>query len=435
MIRDSKIFRLFPIRFNIVGAIVIAVAAFFVAVASAPADAQTLFPGAAQADSSPAPGNGAAPDPSQNPDSSQAPDKPKVAVFPIGGAGDEGNRDKIGFAFRRKLDRDGAYDPIDGPTMSDMAAASAEPIGFDTSADDIKKLAADSGAVVLMWGDFNPGGGEMGTLRVKVLDLRHKDAKPSEIVKPMNQPTDLRFVTEEILETISGVSKFEHPSEISVIHDPKSDALWKTNPNLVFNGQFQEAKGWEVHYRLEKYTVKFSDALPDVDKVVIYRRPNDEGGGGGGGGGGGTTPVLAMNLSTDCAENNGMACLSDFIHIKPDTRYRLSFKYLSDGPSLHVFVKGYTPVKDLTGKVMPQQDYERQVPPSGPTHGKWVEIVDDCNPQNVAFPVPLLRIDLYAYLTPGRVMFKDVVLKDVGDQTRHAKDSAIKPPGDLDLAK
>jgi len=39
-----------------------------------------------------------------------------------------------------------------------------------------------------------------------------------------------------------------------------------------------------------------------------------------------------------------------------------------------------------------------------------------------------LKIDLYAYLASGTVMFDDVVLKAVGEQTRDAKDKAIKAP-------
>ena len=56
------------------------------------------------------------------------------------------------------------------------------------------------------------------------------------------------------------------------------------------------------------------------------------------------------------------------------------------------------------------------------------EVVDELNPQNVHFPVKTLRIDLYAYLKPGTVMFDDVVLKAVGQPTRKANDPALKPP-------
>ena len=57
-----------------------------------------------------------------------------------------------------------------------------------------------------------------------------------------------------------------------------------------------------------------------------------------------------------------------------------------------------------------------------------MEVVDELNPQHVAFPVQTLKVDLYAYLSPGTVMFDDVVLKAVGEQMRDAKDKAIKVP-------
>jgi hypothetical protein len=131
-------------------------------------------------------------------------------------------------------------------------------------------------------------------------------------------------------------------------------------------------------------------------------------------------------MSKDTAENNGLACLSDFIKIEPNMRYRLQYRYKSDGPSLHVFVKGYTTAKGFSGKPEEREIYRRQVPPSGATHDKWVTVLDDLNPQRPGFIVEGLRIDLYAYLTPGVVMFDDVILKAVGKQTDVAADDAIK---------
>ena len=138
--------------------------------------------------------------------------------------------------------------------------------------------------------------------------------------------------------------------------------------------------------------------------------------------------VLAMKLSKDVAESNGLACLSKGIPIEPETRYRLQFKYKSDGPHLHVFVKGYIRKDDISGNVADLQSYECQVPPSGATKGKWETVVCDINPQNVSGSPEFLKIDLYAYLAPGTVEFDDVQLKAVGEITRHAVDDAIKPP-------
>jgi hypothetical protein len=340
--------------------------------------------------------------------------KPRIAFFPLGGSAKEELREKSGFSLRAKLDRAGVYEVIDGPKMAEIAGEAKEPIGFDTSADAIRELGKLVEAEVLVWGDIN-GANEM---RIKVLDLRDKDPKPREVKKVIKEATDLRFVSEEVLETLKGVGKFEHPSEEGVTNDATADALWKKNPNLVKNFDFTSAGSWQAIFEAQKYDVQISDTLPAEDKVNIHRLNE----------GGKVNNVLAMNLSRYCAENNGMACLSDSIKIDPDTRYRISFRYKSDGPSLHVFVKGYTLYDNIKGEKVEREIYRRQVPPSGKTDGKWVTVIDDLNPQQVAFPVQTLRVDLYAYLSPGMVMFDDVVLKAVGKQTRKATDEAIKKP-------
>ena len=58
--------------------------------------------------------------------------KPKIAVFPLAGDMSEDAREKCGFALRKKLDRDGAYEPVAGPDMKDLVADVDPPVGFDT---------------------------------------------------------------------------------------------------------------------------------------------------------------------------------------------------------------------------------------------------------------------------------------------------------------
>ncbi len=341
-------------------------------------------------------------------------DKPRIAFFPLGGEAKEELREKCGFSLRAKLDRTGTYEVIDGPKMLEIAAEAKESIGFDTSADAIRELGKLVEAEVLVWGDLDGA----NNMRIRILDLREQDPRPRQLKKTIKEPTDLRFVSEEVLETLKGVGKFEHPSEEGVTNDAAAAELWKENPNLVKNWDFSAAGSWQAIFEAQKYEVQVSDTLPAMDKVNIYRLSE----------GGKVNHVLAMRLSRYCAENNGMACLSESIKIEPDTRYRISFRYRSDGPTLHVFIKGYTFQDNIKGEKVEREVYRRQVPPSGKTNGRWVTVVDDLNPQHVAFPVQTLRVDLYAYLTPGVVMFDDIELKAVGKQTRQAKDAAIKKP-------
>jgi hypothetical protein len=359
----------------------------------------------------------------KSPGEPPTPPKPIVAIFPLAGDAKESARDRAALALRAKLDRTENFTVLDGYKMKDLAAQAKAPINFDATPEIIQDLASTEKPAILLWGDLNGT-----TLRIKILDLRQGEtAKPLEITKPIKDPTDMRFATEQVLEAIQGVKPFEHPNEVAVQHDPKAEALWKTNPNLVPNGDFSDNGGWHGILMSEYYLAPISDELPQTDKIVIYKMPQENG----------QKPnnVLAMKMSKDTAENNGLACLSDSIKIEPKTRYRLSFRYKSDGPKLHVFVKGYTPGPNIKGETVDREIYRRQVPPTGDTHGQWIEVVDELNPQHSAFPVQTLKVDLYIYLSPGTVLFDDVVLKAVGEQTRDARDKAIKPPVTRPAAK
>jgi hypothetical protein len=355
--------------------------------------------------------------------------KPKVAVFPLAGDMSEDAREKCGFALRKKLDRDGAYEPVAGPDMKDLVADVDPPVGYDTPIETVRKLGTGVDATVLIWGELkNSGQGHgsiHGTLRLKILDLRDKDPKPHEVTENINEPTDLRFATENVLETLPGIAKFEHPNEEPVHNDELSKSLWARNPNLVANGDFSDSGAWDAIYQSEKYGVKISDTLPEVDKVNIYRMPADKPGQK-------AHNVLAMRLSKECAENNGMACVSEPIKVTPRTRYRISFRYNSDGPSTHVFVKGYTTGKNVAGEKADREVFRTQVSPTGATNGKWATVVCDDNPDNPNFAVESLRVDLYAYLTPGVILWDDVTLKEIGPlQTRafDKYDGALNHPG------
>ena len=102
--------------------------------------------------------------------------KPKVAVLPLGGSADPAMRDKVGFSLRAKLDREGTYEPIDGPSMKDLVASREAPITFDTKLDEVKTLAQDADATVLIWGELDDK-----TLRLHVYDSRTPTAPPSSV--------------------------------------------------------------------------------------------------------------------------------------------------------------------------------------------------------------------------------------------------------------
>lgn len=350
---------------------------------------------------------------SQTAHSETAPSEPvRIAILPLSGTADADLKQKVSFSLRSKIDRDGTYEAVPGVEVADTWGTADAPT-IQTEPGIFKDRLAILNASIFIYGRLD-GTIRNGTLELAIWDSRGHSA-PATITKHLTAPTNLRFVSEQVLSTLEGIRPFEHPVEQSVWHDKTADELWQANPNLVINGGFDRAADWEGIYRDARYVVPILNQPPGVDQVSIWSM-NDG------------SQVLGMNLSQEAAWNNGLACLSSPIKIEPDTRYRLQFRYNSQGPKLHVFVKGYTLAKNAHGELVEREIYRRQVPPSGATDGKWVTVTDDMNPQHQTFPVQVLRIDLYVYLYPGQVLFDDVVLKAVGSQTRRAVDDAIDQP-------
>jgi hypothetical protein len=338
--------------------------------------------------------------------------KPVVAVFPVGGDGEQALRERIAFALRQKLDREGTYKPLDQFTMQDISAEVGQAVTSATEAEILKRV-VDQEADVLIWGDLMRQGGHQ-VLNLRILDLRQRNVEPQVYRYPIEAPTDARFAVEQAAEMLPGVKPFVHPNEEPVHRDEQSEQLWDSNPNLVPDGDFSQTGDWRAIFEAEKYPPPVSPNPAPVDKLVILQQGEDQ--------------FLQMNMSRYAAENNGLACLSGVIPIEPDTRYRVAFRYRSNKPVARVFVKGYTMHTDLTGAKVEREIYRRQIEPVGDTRGQWVTIEHDLNPQHRTFPVQHLRVDLYAYLHPGIIEFDDVVLKAVGKPTHKAQDEALKLP-------
>lgn len=339
-------------------------------------------------------------------------ERARVAVLPLAGDAEAALKERVSFSLRSKIDREGTYEAVAGVEVVEAwgevppPTVQSEPTFF---VNHLKSLSAS----VFIYGRLD-GTIRDGTLVVAVWDAR-SGGSPKVIEQRLSAPTDLRFASEGILEALSEVGAFEHPREEAVRQDAASDARWRDNPDLVVNGGFDNPSDWEGIYQSERYVVPLHDTPPAPDQVAIWRMEDGE-------------KVLAMHLSRTAAENHGLACLSGAIPIEPQRRYRLQFRYRSDGPKLHVFVKGYTRAKNARGRWVMREVYRRQVPSSGATDGRWVVVTDDLNPQHPVFAVTELRIDLYAYLHPGRVLFDEVVLKAVGEPAHPASDEALDAP-------
>lgn len=350
----------------------------------------------------------------------EVPARPRVAVFPLAGDSAADLRERVGFAIRTKIVRDGTYDVIEGVTMAELAAGGP---ALASKPADVAKLVAHEKPAILIWGEIVGGTPESlrgAMIRVKILDLRQLGAKPVVVENKIAEQSAIRFATEEIIATLAGVGPVRRPNERVVIDDENSRTLWEKNPNLVGNGDFSDAGGWDAIFHAERYRIGVSTKLPAIDKIGIYAPAT--------GADGESSPVLAMVLSRDAAENAGLACLSDPIRIQPGRRYRISFRYKSERPMTLVFVKGYTTGKDIKGRPAERECFRTQVPAAGEADGQWHTIAADVNPYHPSFQVETLRVDLYAYLHPGVILWDDVVVKEIGPLTKQPDDAAIEKP-------
>ncbi len=328
--------------------------------------------------------------------------KPKVAVFPLGGTASEKERERAAFSIRAKLERQGVYEPIDGYTMKDLVGE--KKIDFLSAIDDVVALSKDEKPDILIWGEYG------AQLKLNVLDLRDGGKlKAREFTHAIDHATDVRFAVEALVESLPGSKKHEHVTEEAVVRDAAAEQAWKEGPNLFAEGTFDKPGDWRGMLAKDKYPPEVVSREPKPDEVIIRKE--------------GDAQYLQMSLTKGTAESYGLACLGGKVMIEPGTRYRISFRYKSDGPVSRPFIKGYTIHKGEEREI-----YRRQVPPQGGTKGEWVEVVDELNPQHTTFPAQFIRVDFYAYLHPGLIAYDDVVIKAVGAQTRRATDEALDKP-------
>lgn len=328
--------------------------------------------------------------------------KPRVAVLPIAGDAKPAERERVAAAVRAKLERQGVYEPLDKFTSADLVKG--KKFDLSTAPEEMIELVADEAPEVIIWGQY-----DAGELILNVLDTRTSKTRPAVFHQKIDHPTEIRFFVEKLVEEMPGGKPHEHMTEVAVVHDEKAERLWKEGPNLFKEGAFDEPGEWRGILAGDKWAppVQSEPAKPDG---VIIRQSGEQ-------------KHLEMRISKATAETYGLACVSGPIKIEPKTRYRIAFRYRSDGPVIRPFIKGY-----FMHEGHEREIYRRQVPPRGSTNGQWVEVVDELNPQHQAFQPEFLRIDFYIYLHAGTVEFDDVVIKAVGDQTRQAKDEAMDQP-------
>ena len=330
--------------------------------------------------------------------------KPSVAVFPLAGSAPAAQREQVGLALRARIDHDGHHRAIDGPAMDELSAGRHPMVAAAPA--ELVALAAARSPALLVWGEMDGdlNGAAGATLRLRLLDTTDPAAAPRSVDRPVKKAADLRAALDAVLAAVTAPPvATTRPTTAPVPSSP--DGLWQSNPNLLPDGDFARSGQWSALLRGDKYLLSLRDYPPDTDQAVLLRQPD---------GRGGLRSRLVLNLSRSTAESNGLSVLSGPAPVRPGGHYRLSLRYRSDGPSLHLFVKGYRPGKDLAGQPADVECYRLELPPAGPTGAQYRTVTVDLTPHAVAGDGPVtLRVDVYAYLAGGSVGVTEAVLKDV----------------------
>ena len=369
--------------------------------------------------------------------------RPAVVVLPFAvdsaqSASDERDVEdfgqKVAFAIAKKWRTIPGWEVIDRFTTADAMRAAG--LGRGTGVDRARlaefvrgRLKAD----VAVAGTTS-GTGPAKTIRVRVVDYRPAAGVwPGKVVLSktykMDYWTDLRFILEEAISTVTG-HKFAHPSETLAVLDPASLAAWKANPNLVPNGNFAQGRAgrlsrWDAVIESHRYSPPWADVAEapiqqDRRRMVLWSPAPDDPG----------VKVLQFAMPSSVAASHGLACYSDWIAVQAGRRYRCAITYASEGPVFLPFVKGYALVHS-PGEPGPQRRevFRRQFPKLKSTGGKWSTAVVDFVPSVLPpkgghrrpYRLQWVRVDLYCYGRRGRLWVRDVAVKLVSGRDRHHK--------------
>ena len=268
----------------------------------------------------------------------------------------------------------------------------AEPLS-PTAATEPAAVAAHAarafGADVAVWGDVSRSG---GGYRLDVVAARASGPGPEEPSVLLRESFTVENVngipkaSDAILAKLLGVAPAEvrRPAVKSVVAQ-----------NLLPDG-FEAAEGarpagWSA---LDAETCRGC-----VSRTQAPARPP-----------GGSGKVIAFDLTKDIAETYGVAYYSDFVPVEEGAYYRVAAKVLAEAPQVIIWVKGYGEFAGGERRVI--YDHQKRHYPKAA--GEWEEYLTEAfRPRHPGAKVRWVRIMLYAYLRPGRVLFDDVRLQRV----------------------
>jgi hypothetical protein len=361
------------------------------------------------------------------------PHKTTLAVLPFFAASEKDKplADKMRFAVSQKMSNDAnggnQFDRLDNVQVEQLVSALQLPWETYTpenlpSDDDLQKLLST----------LNVDKTIMGWVKNRTLTLRLYDGQIISKTASVDIPSDKespKAAVQKILTDLTGVS-FAQLRLVEADHsNPAVEKRFAERPNLVLDPGFELAAGTSDHLAANWHKILASEDKPVAlisaadaekvpeDSVVIVPKsvagdPKDAKG-----------HCLMMRMSKNIAENNGLACISTWIPVDNNKKYRFAVRYLSKGPTARLFLKGFGYQPDQYGggakkndpEATRRQYYEAEVLPRK-ENKSWETIDMDITPSPLKATYPQIewmRLDLYIYLTPGDIFFDDVTLKKI----------------------
>ncbi len=361
--------------------------------------------------------------------------RPTLAVLPFVAAspGAQPLAERLRFAVGAKMTRRGHFKRLTDHAVDQMISALQIPWRFPPRTADVRQVIKALGVEQAV----------MGLVRGRRLTLElfigpRLIRKVSAVIPPDN--TSPRLTLERLLAALDHLS-FKHPRTRQFDSNPALAALFAQRPNLLRDPQFA-ATGpsrtrdpyWTVLLKQQDYhprvlSANLAQALPRDQAAIVPQNIVP------GAGPAARGHCLMLRIGDYVAQNNGLACESDWIPVHDGQRYRFSVQYHSMAPRIRIFLKGFAYWPDrFSSPADPasqrKEIYRAQLLPVGPVPGRgqrsagrpnpasWQTTTMDFTPQalpslNKKYPIRWIRIDFYVYLHAGDAFFRKVLLKNI----------------------
>lgn len=293
----------------------------------------------------------------------------------------------------------------------------------DDSLEKMKKIiVSDFDAQIGIWGSVERTTGtesEIYDLSIKCVDFS-ADPEPKTIYETKSRTKSVSEIPHIYVKQLIDAIYNRKPNA-SQSADPKEEANWSKNRNLIIGGDFQSVangvpKGWE--------NVAGQQREP-LGKIVQWTsedgKPDNK--------------IIRFSFDKNVGDNEGVMYYSDYFPIEEGAKYRFQCRWKTDGPMVKVFIKCYddlgTPYKKestsaadskttekqnndgyLPGAIQRREIYRSQQNLKGPKNS-WNVHTQDFRPSHTKYTPKWCKVMLYAYLGGGVVEFDDVVVKQI----------------------